>query len=314
MIVESIHILFDEIKEVSKTSVANNTLGLVPQRQYVSSSADAHVPSQQELDLLFGPLYDEFFNADIKNHSAGGSCKTADMMEFKKCIEEMKVEDLSCSGLPYIWIQSRLNPGNGILKKIDRVLGDNCFMGNFLAARAMFLPHLSLDHCLAVLYVPKMVKKRKKDFKFANFTIDKPEFLDVLSWKNGNIYERVTKWKGKLQNIQTRVDISPHDADLKREKARIIKVAAIRNEEGVLFEDEKVPDIFVQHFQKFLRTSLKVKEMSDDMVPMKCVSPDDANEMIKDVTNKEIKDAIFDIEENKASGPDGFSSKFFKKA
>nr|GEV03988.1 hypothetical protein [Tanacetum cinerariifolium] len=78
MIVESIHIVFDEIKEVSKTSVANDTLGLVsqrqkasnydnpnpvPQRQDVSSSADAYVPSQQELDLLFGPLYDEFFNA-----------------------------------------------------------------------------------------------------------------------------------------------------------------------------------------------------------------------------------------------------------
>nr|GEY03815.1 retrovirus-related Pol polyprotein from transposon TNT 1-94 [Tanacetum cinerariifolium] len=35
----------------------------VPQRQDVSSSADAHVLLQQELDLLFGPLYDEFFNA-----------------------------------------------------------------------------------------------------------------------------------------------------------------------------------------------------------------------------------------------------------
>nr|GEY69842.1 hypothetical protein [Tanacetum cinerariifolium] len=78
MIVESIHIHFDEIKEVSETSVANDILGLVPQRQKasdydnsdpvlqlqnVSSLADAHVPSQQELDLLFGPLYDEFFNA-----------------------------------------------------------------------------------------------------------------------------------------------------------------------------------------------------------------------------------------------------------
>nr|GFA29583.1 hypothetical protein [Tanacetum cinerariifolium] len=78
MIVESIHIRFDEIKEVSETSVANDTSGLVPQRQKasdydnsypvpqlhnVSSSADAHVPSQQELDLLFGHLYDEFFNA-----------------------------------------------------------------------------------------------------------------------------------------------------------------------------------------------------------------------------------------------------------
>nr|GEU75590.1 reverse transcriptase domain-containing protein [Tanacetum cinerariifolium] len=35
----------------------------VPQRKDVSSSADADVPSQQELDLIFGPLYDEFFNA-----------------------------------------------------------------------------------------------------------------------------------------------------------------------------------------------------------------------------------------------------------
>nr|GEZ44725.1 retrovirus-related Pol polyprotein from transposon TNT 1-94 [Tanacetum cinerariifolium] len=35
----------------------------VPQRQDVYSSADAYVPSQQELDMLFGPLYDEFFNA-----------------------------------------------------------------------------------------------------------------------------------------------------------------------------------------------------------------------------------------------------------
>nr|GEV72297.1 hypothetical protein [Tanacetum cinerariifolium] len=78
MIVKSIHISFDEINEVSETSVANNTSGLVPQRQKasdydnpdlvpqrqdVSSLADAHIQSQQELDLLFGRLYDEFFNA-----------------------------------------------------------------------------------------------------------------------------------------------------------------------------------------------------------------------------------------------------------
>nr|GFA85915.1 retrovirus-related Pol polyprotein from transposon TNT 1-94 [Tanacetum cinerariifolium] len=75
----------------AETSVANNTSGLVPQRQKasdydnpdpvpqrqdVSSSADADVPSQQELDLLFGPLYDEFFNegsnpsTDIQSTSA----------------------------------------------------------------------------------------------------------------------------------------------------------------------------------------------------------------------------------------------------
>ncbi|GJV35233.1 retrovirus-related pol polyprotein from transposon TNT 1-94 [Tanacetum coccineum] len=77
LIVESIHLRFDEIKEMSETSVANDTSGLVPQRQKasdydnpdpapelqnVSPSANTTVPSQQELDLLFGPLYDEFFN------------------------------------------------------------------------------------------------------------------------------------------------------------------------------------------------------------------------------------------------------------
>ncbi|GJS11848.1 hypothetical protein Tco_0368644 [Tanacetum coccineum] len=62
LIVESIHLRFDEIKETSETSVANDTSGLVPQRQKVSPLADTTIPSQQELDLLFGPLYDEFFN------------------------------------------------------------------------------------------------------------------------------------------------------------------------------------------------------------------------------------------------------------
>ncbi|GKA12336.1 retrovirus-related pol polyprotein from transposon TNT 1-94 [Tanacetum coccineum] len=40
-----------------------------PQLQNVSPSADTTVPSQQELDLLFSPLYDEFFNADTSQPS-----------------------------------------------------------------------------------------------------------------------------------------------------------------------------------------------------------------------------------------------------
>ncbi|GJS93550.1 retrovirus-related pol polyprotein from transposon TNT 1-94 [Tanacetum coccineum] len=78
LIVESIHLRFDEIKEMSETPVANNTSGLIPQRQkaldYDNSGlvpqlqnvfplADTTAPSQQELDLLFGPLYDDFFTA-----------------------------------------------------------------------------------------------------------------------------------------------------------------------------------------------------------------------------------------------------------
>ncbi|GJR69495.1 RNA-directed DNA polymerase, eukaryota, reverse transcriptase zinc-binding domain protein [Tanacetum coccineum] len=41
---------------------------------------------------------------------------------------------------------------------------------------------------------------------------------------------------------------------------------------------------------------------------------EEANDMIKNVSDKEIKDALFDIDSNKAAGPDWYTSCFFKKA
>nr|GFA33571.1 retrotransposon protein, putative, Ty1-copia subclass [Tanacetum cinerariifolium] len=67
---------------MSETSVANDTSGLVPQRQKasdydnsdlvpqlhnVSSSVDAHVPSQQEFDLLFAPSTPTYVHAEENN-------------------------------------------------------------------------------------------------------------------------------------------------------------------------------------------------------------------------------------------------------
>ncbi|GJS15242.1 retrovirus-related pol polyprotein from transposon TNT 1-94 [Tanacetum coccineum] len=53
LIVESIHLRFDEIKEMSETSVANDTSGL--------------------LDLLFVPLYNEFFDAGTSSVNKSSS-------------------------------------------------------------------------------------------------------------------------------------------------------------------------------------------------------------------------------------------------
>ncbi|GJS73379.1 retrovirus-related pol polyprotein from transposon TNT 1-94 [Tanacetum coccineum] len=81
-------ILFDEIKEMTKTPVDNDTSGLVlqrqkasdyhnsgpaPQLQNVSPSTDTTAPSQQELDLLFGPLYVEFFTAGTSSVNKSSS-------------------------------------------------------------------------------------------------------------------------------------------------------------------------------------------------------------------------------------------------
>ncbi|GJU70733.1 retrovirus-related pol polyprotein from transposon TNT 1-94, partial [Tanacetum coccineum] len=59
-----LHLNFDYINLLSKKDVMidYDNSDPVPQLQNVSPSADITAPSQKELELLFGPLYDEFFN------------------------------------------------------------------------------------------------------------------------------------------------------------------------------------------------------------------------------------------------------------
>ncbi|GJU72034.1 retrovirus-related pol polyprotein from transposon TNT 1-94 [Tanacetum coccineum] len=63
---ETPEVLKDFLKTIQRNLQAQasdyDNSGPAPQLQNVSPLADTIVPSQQELDLLFGPLYDEFFN------------------------------------------------------------------------------------------------------------------------------------------------------------------------------------------------------------------------------------------------------------
>nr|GEZ55821.1 retrovirus-related Pol polyprotein from transposon TNT 1-94 [Tanacetum cinerariifolium] len=64
LIVESIHICFDEIKEMSETSVANDTLGLVPQRQKASDYDNSDL-MDVKTTFLNGLLKDEVYVAQL---------------------------------------------------------------------------------------------------------------------------------------------------------------------------------------------------------------------------------------------------------
>ncbi|GKA76581.1 RNA-directed DNA polymerase, eukaryota, reverse transcriptase zinc-binding domain protein [Tanacetum coccineum] len=68
-------------------------------------------------------------------------------------------------------------------------------------------------------------------------------------------------------------------------------ILSICAEDGTRFENYEVANQNVKHFEGFLG-----------------ISPSN------DVTEEEIKKALFDIDDNKAPGPDGFTSKFFKKS
>ncbi|GJR88119.1 pentatricopeptide repeat-containing protein [Tanacetum coccineum] len=95
-------------------------------------------------------------------------------------------------------------------------------------------------------------------------------------------------------------------------KSRIISIS---DDIGNVFQDKGVAVQFVSHFQNFLGTCDEVfhMEMSDCLFKNK-VDAESALHMIREVSNEEIKVALFDIKDDKAPRPDGFTSKFFKSS
>ncbi|GJT10088.1 zinc finger, CCHC-type containing protein [Tanacetum coccineum] len=87
----------------------------------------------------------------------------------------------------------------------------------------------------------------------------------------------------------------------------------IKDDDDVSYEGEVIPEQFVKHFEKFLGKVDQVVNVDDGLFKS-TLNSEEANNMICDVTYREIKEAMFDIESNKASGPDGYTSEFFKKA
>nr|GEY90510.1 RNA-directed DNA polymerase, eukaryota, reverse transcriptase zinc-binding domain protein [Tanacetum cinerariifolium] len=160
--------------------------------------------------------------------------------------------------------------------------------------------------------------RRRKAFRFSNFITDKKEFLPIvkkaweveiegymmykvvkkmklikpvlnnLSWKYGNIFERVTKLRDRLKNIQAEVDKHPHNEDIKAESCKIV------SEYYEALKDKN----------NFPMQKAKVEWLKDE----------EADKMCRNVSDAEVKNAMFDIEDSKALGPDGYTTRFYKSA
>ncbi|XP_071740809.1 uncharacterized protein [Rutidosis leptorrhynchoides] len=104
----------------------------------------------------------------------------------------------------------------------------------------------------------------------------------------------------KVKRHQAQVEQNPHDGQMKNEAVRSL----IEYEKAK--KEELVEDQFVNHFQKFLGNSNTCRPLTDiGDIFSNNLSNVDADAMVIPVTDIEIKEAIFDIDDYKASGPDG---------
>ncbi|GJT76141.1 RNA-directed DNA polymerase, eukaryota, reverse transcriptase zinc-binding domain protein [Tanacetum coccineum] len=183
--------------------------------------------------------------------------------------------------------------------------------------------------------------------------------LKKLTWKDGNIFDKVKSLRDHLKEIQTKIDKDPDNKLLREAESKVLaeyvdsmkdgekllfqkskvkwlslgdrnnayfhkvlksrghksRINQINDENGNCFYGKEVAEQFVKHFQGFLGKVVQVKELdSIDYLFKTKLSSEDALFMISEISDEEIKNAMFFIDSNKVPGPDGFSSLFFKKA
>ncbi|GKC42597.1 RNA-directed DNA polymerase, eukaryota, reverse transcriptase zinc-binding domain protein [Tanacetum coccineum] len=122
------------------------------------------------------------FNVLLSFDESSNCYNTRDkgMMDFKECVQDLDIEDINSYRMFYTWIEKRKNPDLGILKKLDRVMGNGNFVSTFERSYVNFLPYLTSDHCPVILAFPKVNNSRPKSFRFLNFLADKDSFIPTV--------------------------------------------------------------------------------------------------------------------------------------
>nr|GEY61927.1 hypothetical protein [Tanacetum cinerariifolium] len=166
-------------------------------------------------------LYGTFIYAS----SSGSSAMSSDMKIFQRCMTIIEVEDINSSGLLYSWTKNLHKTNNGaqtgILKKLDRVTGNEDFSNRFCQSYAMFLPYIIPHHCPSILVIPNdgyMMFKTIKNLKGLK------KHLKKIAWCNGDVFENVKKLREAVKDVQKKIDKDPYNHDLGCEEANVLKL------------------------------------------------------------------------------------------
>ncbi|KAJ0886252.1 putative RNA-directed DNA polymerase transcription factor bZIP family [Helianthus annuus] len=310
------------------------------------------------------------------------------MEDFSCCVNEINLFDIAMSGLFFTWNQ-KLGKSDGILEKLDRVMGNQNFVDMYPAAFAKFLPYFTSDHTPALLIMASKGKSTPKPFKFWNFLAAKEEFLPIvkegwdkriegckmfrvvtklkglkkplrkLKYAQGNLHDKVEKLRAEVERIQKAVEEDPFNEELRSEEGVYVKeykialadeeymlkqksrvhwlkvgdqntkffhksvknrecrnrVNVIKDLEGTEHYGDKVGDALVKYFKGIMGLKCGVEAISDpDSLFLIKLNKQEAEQMVVTVSRDEVKKAMFQIADEKAPGPDGYTAKFFKAA
>ncbi|XP_031287107.1 uncharacterized protein LOC116145808 [Pistacia vera] len=207
------------------------------------------------------------------------------MDDFGQCIHDAELIGVPFTGLRYTWHNSQQGDGF-ILRKLDWVFASLSWFLDRPSIVSEFRPRDVSDHSSIVIRFGPRRGKVPSPFKFLNFWADHANFRDIVQavWDEPIVGNPMFRLMQKLGLVKRKL------------KALHIRVSSHISSR----------DLLAAHSQPQIAEASRYFSGH--------ISPDMISPLTAPITDDEIRIALFSIPDDKASGPDGFTSLFFKRA
>eukprot|EP00253_Pinus_taeda_P028428 PITA_28428 len=219
----------------------------------------------------------------------------------------------------YTWSNKRIGPKH-IAARLDRFLVQSSFLLLGLEARSHILHSSILDHKPISLELLTPKDLRPIPFRFSALWTKEKDFLDKIKecWKKPVSGSTFFAWEEKLRRIKKMLKIELRPCQILQCKGKKSKARKGRNTISEVKDDNLVLKDFgskaaTDHFEQLYREDSGAVFNADllDAVP-NLISSKMNQSLESKITLKEVKEALFSMEPDKALRPDGFTPRFLQ--
>ncbi|XP_011081385.1 uncharacterized protein LOC105164430 [Sesamum indicum] len=248
-----------------------------------------------------------------------------ELKDFVDCCTALGLLDAPTTGCYYTWYSN--NESNPVWCKLDQVLYNNELLEADLHCSAHFnQPGCLSDHFRHYSHMSTKAKEAELALQDAQNQLESNPGDAALRDSLGDLRKKAVflaeverhffYQKAKIHYLKegNRNTKFFHDM-VKRNVARNSIGTVTRVDGTVITAVEDIAQEFVDYYISLLGTEAHTLPVDDGVFEWgPILSPEHTADLCRAVTSLDVKDAIFHISDNKAPGPHGYSSCFFKKA
>ncbi|XP_074290339.1 uncharacterized protein LOC141617068 [Silene latifolia] len=240
----------------------------------------------------------DFNNVLYVDERIGSQVTDAEVKGFQNCVDVCGLYDLVSTGAYFTW-NNKQEGDTRVYSRIDRVLANDDWILNRPNGVVSFLPEGLYDHSPCLIELGEDLVKKLKHLKHPLKKLNNGRYGDIENTAMLQAEERVAS-----------------DSYKELDAARLLFIAQKAKVQWVNLADDNT-----RYFHSTIKARraqnkvLKIKDMHGVICTEgSVVNAEHARGMVQQVTDDEIRAALFSIPVEKAPGPDGYSAGFFRDA